>query len=79
MRPIDFIYRPGDTAESLADRLEKSGALTRFLDAQYDRWEQEEQLEYLGRWSDDGGRLNCDDDNDPEFLARQKDNEKCSA
>jgi hypothetical protein len=56
-KPIDFIYQHGDTAESLADRLEKSGAIKRYVDQRLDTLLQAEELEYRGRWCDDGGRV----------------------
>ena len=60
MRLIDAVFQSGDTADMVADKLEKSGMLKLYINHVLDKLEQEEFLEFSGRWADDGGNLDID-------------------
>lgn len=45
------------TPDEFAKKLEDCGAIKRWLDNEIDKWELEDELEFRGRWADDGGSL----------------------
>jgi hypothetical protein len=56
--------------EEFAKRLEDSGTLLAYIKYTLDKIEQEEFLEFLGRWADDGGSMAVEDENDPALSLR---------